>query len=96
MDEDDDTMRAPIDTDWDGDDNAAPAAAEEGSIAFRVRRRVWRTAHRTMPTYAISVDMSEALEPEPPQANLPMQSDPGAPTSFKDIANIANVDERNE
>eukprot|EP00965_Chrysotila_dentata_P256919 6212716-Pleurochrysis_carterae.AAC.2 len=29
------------------------------------------------------------------QADLPMHSDPGAPTSFKDIANVADVDERN-
>eukprot|EP00965_Chrysotila_dentata_P185757 6132552-Pleurochrysis_carterae.AAC.1 len=39
--------------------------------------------------------MSDAVEPEPMQADLPMHSDPGAPTSFKDIANVADIDERN-
>eukprot|EP00965_Chrysotila_dentata_P204170 6182168-Pleurochrysis_carterae.AAC.1 len=40
--------------------------------------------------------MGDAVEPERMQADLPMQSDPAAPTSFKDIANIAVVNERNE
>eukprot|EP00965_Chrysotila_dentata_P048639 1613464-Pleurochrysis_carterae.AAC.1 len=40
--------------------------------------------------------MSDAIEPEPMQAELPVHSDPGAPTSFKDIANIADVDQRSD
>eukprot|EP00965_Chrysotila_dentata_P196620 6177697-Pleurochrysis_carterae.AAC.3 len=41
--------------------------------------------------------MGDAVEPKPMQADLmPMQSDPGAPASFKDIANIADVNERDE
>eukprot|EP00965_Chrysotila_dentata_P245863 6206816-Pleurochrysis_carterae.AAC.1 len=40
--------------------------------------------------------MGDAVEPEPMQADLPMQSDPGTPASFKDIASIADVNERNK
>eukprot|EP00965_Chrysotila_dentata_P159905 5281826-Pleurochrysis_carterae.AAC.1 len=42
--------------------------------------------------------MGDAVEPEPMQADLPMlqQSDPGAPASFKNIANIADVNKRND
>eukprot|EP00965_Chrysotila_dentata_P150644 4976798-Pleurochrysis_carterae.AAC.1 len=40
--------------------------------------------------------MGDAVEPEPMQADLPMQSDPGAPEFFEDIANIADVNEGNE
>eukprot|EP00965_Chrysotila_dentata_P254625 6211942-Pleurochrysis_carterae.AAC.1 len=40
--------------------------------------------------------MGDAIEPEPMQADLPMLSDPGAPASFKDIANISEVNERYE
>eukprot|EP00965_Chrysotila_dentata_P042552 1411336-Pleurochrysis_carterae.AAC.1 len=40
--------------------------------------------------------MGNAVEREQMQAELPMQSDPGAPAAFKDIANIADVNERNE
>eukprot|EP00965_Chrysotila_dentata_P087916 2902818-Pleurochrysis_carterae.AAC.2 len=40
--------------------------------------------------------MGDAVEPEPMQADLPMQSDLGTPASFKDITNIADVNERKE
>eukprot|EP00965_Chrysotila_dentata_P246094 6206952-Pleurochrysis_carterae.AAC.1 len=51
---------------------------------------------RTVPAYATSINISDAVEPEPMQADLPLQSDPGASASFKDIANIADVNKRNE
>eukprot|EP00965_Chrysotila_dentata_P238173 6202340-Pleurochrysis_carterae.AAC.1 len=51
---------------------------------------------RTVPAHATSIDMGDAVEPEPMQADLSMQSDPGALAFFKDIANITDVNERSE
>eukprot|EP00965_Chrysotila_dentata_P176102 5814713-Pleurochrysis_carterae.AAC.1 len=40
--------------------------------------------------------VNDLSEPEPMQADLPRHSDSGAPTFFKDIANIPDVNERND
>eukprot|EP00965_Chrysotila_dentata_P257230 6212818-Pleurochrysis_carterae.AAC.2 len=64
------------------------------TFAFNPPRGVLHT--RTVPAYATSIDKGDAVESVPMQASLPMRSDPGAPAAFKDIANIADVNERNE
>eukprot|EP00965_Chrysotila_dentata_P075736 2502300-Pleurochrysis_carterae.AAC.4 len=46
-------------------------------------------------SYRPTVLQSDAVEPEPMQADLLMQSDLGALASFKDIANIADANVRN-
>eukprot|EP00965_Chrysotila_dentata_P256310 6212505-Pleurochrysis_carterae.AAC.3 len=64
------------------------------TFGFNTPRGVLHT--RAVLAYARSIDIGDPVEPEPIQADLPMQSDPGAPASFKDIVNIADVNERNE
>eukprot|EP00965_Chrysotila_dentata_P260066 6213770-Pleurochrysis_carterae.AAC.3 len=64
------------------------------TFAFNSPRGVLHT--HTVPAHATSIDMGDAVEPQPMQADLPMQSDSGAPAFSKDIANIADVSERNE
>eukprot|EP00965_Chrysotila_dentata_P226629 6195524-Pleurochrysis_carterae.AAC.5 len=105
-------VAAGMETDSDGDNSAPAAGMDETiascvhrhgaprpfvpqtAFAFNPPHGVLHT--HIVPARATSIDMCSTIEPEPMQADLPMQSDPGALASFNDIANIADVNERNE